>query len=100
MMGDGGMKKLPLVVSICAVVLGSYLFAQDKPVVVSKAPRYTADAMRKKISGETAATCRLADKTEHLVTTEVALGGKTYRCVTVLNENLIPAGAAWTPVLP
>ena len=92
------MKKLPLVVSICAVVLGSYASAQDKPVVVSK-PQYTADAMRKKISGETSATCRLADKTEHVLTTEVALGGKTYRCVTVLNENLIPAGAAWTPVL-
>ena len=95
------MKKLPLVAIFCAVVLGNYLFAQDKPVVVSKpTPRYTADAMRKRISGETSATCRLADKTEHLVTTEVALGGKTYRCVTVLNENLIPAGAAWTPVLP
>ena len=93
------MKKLPLVVSICAVVLGSYLFAQDKPVVVSK-PQYTAEAMRKRIAGETAATCRLADKTEHLVTTEVSLGGRTYRCVTVLDENLIPAGAAWTPVLP
>ena len=95
------MKKLPVVVLIGAVAFGNYLFAQDKPVVVSKPiARYTADAMRKKISGETSAPCRLADKTEHLLTTEVALGGKTYRCVAVLNENLIPAGAAWTPVLP
>jgi hypothetical protein len=54
--------------------------------------------MRKRISGETPVTCRLADKTEHLVTTTVAVGGKTYRCVTVLNENFNPVGAAWTPV--
>lgn len=95
------MRILPVVVLIGAVAFENYLFAQDKPVVVSKPmPRYTADAMRKKISGETSPTCRLADRTEHLLTTEVALGGKTYRCVTVLDENLKPAGAAWTPVLP
>ena len=92
------MRKLPVVVIICAVALGN-LFAQDKPVVVSK-PRYTADAMRKRISGETLATCRLADKTEHLLATEVAFGGKTYRCVTVLDEHFIPVGAAWTAVAP
>ena len=92
------MKMLPGVVLVGAVALGSYVSAQDKPVVVSK-PRYTTDVMRKRISGETAVTCRLADKTEHLVTTAVAVGGKTYRCVTVLDEHFNPVGAAWTPVL-
>ena len=91
------MRMLPVVVLVGAVALGSYASAQDKPVVVSQ-PRYTADAMRKRISSETPATCRLADKTEHLVTTAVAVAGKTYRCVTVLDENLKSAGAAWTPV--
>ena len=93
--------KTRLAVLAAASLFAAAALAQDKPVVVSKPiARYTADAMRKKISGETSAPCRLADKTEHLLTTEVALGGKTYRCVAVLNENLIPAGAAWTPVLP
>jgi len=92
------MKMLPVVVMVAAVALGSYVSAQDKPVVVSK-PRYTTDVMRKRISGDAAVTCRLADKTEHLVTTTVAVGGKTYRCVTVVNENFSPIGAAWTPVL-
>jgi hypothetical protein len=90
---------LPVVVIVGAVALGSYVSAQDKPVVVGK-PRYTADAMRKRVSGDTSVTCRLADKTEHLVSTTVALSGKTYRCVTVLNENFNPVGAAWTPVQP
>jgi hypothetical protein len=90
------MRMLSVVVLVGAIALGSYASAQDKPVVVSK-PRYTADAMRKKISGETPVTCRLADKTEHPVTTAVAFAGKTYRCVMVLDENLKPAGAAWTP---
>ena len=91
------MRMLPVVVLVGAVALGSFGSAQDKPVVVSK-PRYTTDVMRKQISGETPVTCPLADKTEHLVTTTVAVGGKTYRCVTVLNENFNPVGAAWTPV--
>jgi hypothetical protein len=46
----------------------------------------------------TLVTCVLSDKREFLVDTSVAVGGKTYRCVTVLDENLKPAGAAWTPV--
>ena len=92
------MKKLMFVVLLCVGAFGKYVFSQDKPVVVGK-PRYTTDVMRKRISGETPVTCRLADKTEYLVTTAVAVGGKTYRCVTVLNEHFNPVGAAWTPVL-
>ena len=91
------MRMLLVVGLIGAVVLGSDASAQDKPVVVSK-PRYTADAMRKKINAETPVTCRLADKTEYPVTTAVAFAGKTYRCIMVLNENFNPVGAAWTPV--
>jgi hypothetical protein len=87
-------RKLSVFVLLGAVALGSYASAQDTPVVVAK-PRCTADAMRKQISGETV-TCRLADKSEYLVTTAVAVGGKTYRCITVLNEKLEPAGTAWT----
>lgn len=93
------MRMLPVVVIVGAVALGSYVSAQDKPVVVGK-PRYTTDAMRRRVSGDTAVTCRLADKTEHLVSTTVAVGGKTYRCVTVLNESFDPVGAAWTPAQP
>ena len=92
------MKMMAVVVLVGAVALGSYVSAQDKPVVVSK-PRYTTDVMRKRISGKAPETCRLADKTEHLVTTAVAVGGRTYRCVTVLDENFNALGAAWTPVL-
>jgi hypothetical protein len=69
-------------------------------VVVTR-PIYTADAMRARIGGQTPASrvpCRLADKTAHPVTTEVAFGGKTYRCVTVLDESFEPVGAAWTPM--
>jgi hypothetical protein len=95
--GDDVMRMLPVVVLVGAVASASYASAQDNPVVVSK-PRYTTDVMRKRISGEAPVTCRLADKTEHLVTTTVAVGGKTYRCVTVLDENFNPVGAAWTPV--
>ncbi len=91
------MRVLPVVVLVGAVALGSYASAQDRPVVVSK-PRYTSDVMRKQISGETPAVCRLADKTEHLVATTLVVGGKTYRCVTVLDGNFNPVGAAWTPV--
>ena len=89
------MRMLTIAVIAAAVAFGSYASAQDKPVVVSK-PRYTADAMRKKISGDGGATCVLADKTEHPVTTTVAFAGKTYRCVEVLDEHLRPNGAAWT----
>ena len=92
------MKMLPVFVLVGAIVLGSYVSAQDKPVVVSK-PRYTADVMRKNIRRANP-TCRLADKTDHLVTTAVAVGGKTYRCVTMLDENFETVGAAWTPVEP
>jgi hypothetical protein len=46
------------------------------------------------------ATCRLADKSEHLISTTVAFSGRTYRCVTVLNENLNAVGAAWTTIDP
>ena len=90
------MRMLPVVI-VGALAVGSHVSAQDKPVVVGK-PRYAAEAMRERISGETTVTCRLADKTEHLVRTTVALAGKTYRCVTVLNENFSPVGAAWTAV--
>jgi hypothetical protein len=91
------MKQLAALAIICTAVFGTYLFAQDKPTVVGK-PRYTAADMRKRISGELVAACVLADKTQHLVDTIVAVAGKTYRCVTVLDENLRPSGAAWTPV--
>lgn len=91
------MRVLPMVVLAGAVAWGSDASAQDKPVVVST-PRYTTDVMRKRISGEPPLVCRLADKTEHLVTTTVAVGGKTYRCVSLLDENFSPVGAAWTPV--
>jgi hypothetical protein len=91
------MKPLAALVIICTVASGICLFAQDQATVVGK-PRYTAADMRKRISGETPATCVLADKTTYLVGTTVALAGKTYRCVTVLDENLKPSGAAWTPV--
>ena len=91
------MRMLPLVLLVGAVALGSYASAQDQPVVVGK-PRYTADAMRQRISGDLPLTCRLADKTVHPVSTTVAFAGKTYRCVTVLNERFSPIGAAWTSV--
>jgi hypothetical protein len=94
------MKQLAALVIICAVALGttsSPTDAQDKPTVVGK-PRYTAAEMRKRISGGIPVTCVLADKTKYLVDTTVAVAGKTYRCVTVLDENLQPSGAAWTPV--
>ena len=91
------MRRLPVVVLVGAVAFGSYVSAQDKPVVVGK-PRYTAEAMRQRISGETPVTCPLADKTQHPVSTTVAFAGKTYRCVMVLNENFNPVGAAWTRV--
>ena len=90
------MRKLSVILIVAAAALGSYVSAQDKPVVVSE-PRYVTDAMRKRISGDAPVTC-LADKTEHLVTTAVAVSGKTYRCVTVFNENFSPVGAAWTLV--
>ena len=91
------MRQLAALAIICTVALGNYLFAQDKPTVVDK-PRYTAADMRKRISGDIPVTCVLADKTQYLVDTTVAVAGKTYRCVRVLDENLQPSGAAWTPV--
>jgi hypothetical protein len=90
------MKMLAVVVLIGAVALGGYALAQDKPVVVTK-PQYTTDVMRKRISGNAPVACRTADNAEFLVTTAVAVGGRTYRCVTVLDENFRPVGAAWTP---
>ena len=90
------MKQLAALVIICTVALGN-LFAQDKPTVVGK-PRYAAAEMRKRISGDIPVTCVLADKTQYRVDTTVAVAGKMYRCVTVLDENLQPSGAAWTPV--
>ena len=90
------MRMLPVVALVGAVAFGSYASAQDNPVVVSK-PIYTVEVFRQRISG-IPVTCRLADKAEHPVTTIVAAGGKTYRCVTVLDESLNPVGAAWTPV--
>jgi len=94
------MRMLPSVVLVGAVVFGTCASAQDAPVVVTK-PTYTAEAMRARVGSETSGlrvSCRLANGTEHAVTTEVALGGRRFRCVTVLDESLIPAGAAWTPV--
>ena len=93
------MRMLPLAVIVGALAFGNYSSAQDKPVVVGK-PRYTTEAMRQRMSAEPTATCRLADKTAHLISTTVAFAGKTYRCVTVLNENFNPVGAAWTAVDP
>jgi hypothetical protein len=92
------MRMLLLAVSVGAFALGNYVSAQDKPVVVGK-PRYTAEAMRQRIGAAPVATCR-ADKTEHPISTTVAFAGKTYRCVTVLNENFAPVGAAWTAADP
>ena len=98
------MRMLPLVL-IGPVAFGLVL-AQDTPVVVSK-PRYTAEVGRQRVQNtylrqsgraETPITCSLADNTSHRVTTAVALRGKTYRCVWVLDEKLKPVGAAWTPV--
>jgi hypothetical protein len=82
-----------------ALVFGNYVSAQDKPVVVGK-PRYTGEVMRQRMSDAPTATCRLADKSEHLISTTVAFSGRTYRCVTVLNENLNAVGAAWTTIDP
>ena len=91
------MRMLPVVGIVAAIGFVSYVSAQDKPVVVGKPP-YTAEAVRKRVSGEIPRTCVLADKTEHLVGTTVATTGKRYRCVTVFNENFAPVGAAWTAV--
>jgi hypothetical protein len=44
--------------------------------------------------------CVLADKTERAVNATVTLDGRTSRCVEILDENLQPRGAAWTPVTP
>ena len=93
------MRMLPLAVIVGALAGGSYVSAQDKPVVVGK-PRYTAEVMRQRMNAAPAVTCRLAAKTEHLPDTVVAFAGKTYRCVTVLDEHFIPVGAAWTAVAP
>jgi hypothetical protein len=54
--------------------------------------------MRERAGGKPVGTCRLADKTDHPVGTTVAAAGKTYRCVTVLDENFDAVGAAWTMV--
>ena len=93
------MRMLLLVMTVGALAFGDYVLAQDKPVVVGK-PRYTGEVMRQRMSDAPTATCRLADKTEHLISTTVVFSGRTYRCVTVLNEKLNPVGAAWTAVDP
>ena len=54
--------------------------------------------MRQRVSGSAASTCALFDKTQHPVNATVTVAGNTYRCVTVLDENLNRTGAAWTPV--
>ena len=94
------MKKLPVVMVLCAWPLGNYIVAQDKSAAPK--PTYTSVEMRKRIrEGDTPVTCLLAaDKTERLVNTTVTVGGKTYRCVSVLDEHLTRVGAAWTPVFP
>jgi len=95
------MKTLSVLAFAGAVALGSYASAQDTPVVVKK-PVYRTMIERARIGDEfrsdRPATCLVADRTGHFVTTEVAFGGRTYRCVTVVDENFRPAGAAWTPV--
>lgn len=70
-------------------------------------PSYTSEAMLRRIRGGSAATterpaamCVLADKTERAVNATVTLDGRTSRCVEVLDENLQPRGAAWTPLAP
>jgi hypothetical protein len=90
------MKKLLVLATICAMPFATYVFAQDKPA--SSKPRYSATEMRKLKSDAISRSCFLADKTEHLVNTTVTVAGKTYRCVTVLDENLNRIGEAWTPV--
>jgi hypothetical protein len=89
------MKMLSVTVLLGAIALGTYVSAQDTPVVTSR-PRYTAADMRKQVSGEFPRTCSLPDKTTHLVTTVVTFAGKMYRCVEVFDENLRVSGAAWT----
>jgi hypothetical protein len=95
------MKMLSVLAFVGAVALGTYASAQDTPVVVTK-PTYTTQVLRARIGDDARslrpATCRLADKAEHFVTTEVALGGRTYRCVTVVDVDFNPVGAGWTPV--
>jgi hypothetical protein len=94
-----------VVVFVAAVALGSYVSAQDKPAAPK--PLYTAAEMRKHVRGIAAGgapvsadtpVCILSDKTVHRVNTTATIAGKAYRCVTVLDENLEPAGTAWTPV--
>lgn len=99
LMGDAAMKRLPVVLILCAWPLGNYIGAQDAPAAPK--PPYTSVEMRKRISGDIPVTCLLAaDKTEHLVNRTVTVAGKTYRCVSVLDEHLTRVGAAWTPVSP
>jgi hypothetical protein len=76
-------------------------------VSASGKPMYTSEAMVRRIRGGSAATtaragamCVLADKTERAVNATVTLDGRTSRCVEILDENLQPRGAAWTPVTP
>ena len=90
------MRMLPVVVIVGAVALGSYVSAQDTPT--SPKPWYSSAEMRKRISGDIPDTCVLFDKTEHRVNTTVTVAAKTYRCVTVLDQNLQRIGEAWTPV--
>lgn len=89
------MKKLLVVAIICGVASASYVFAQDEPAVPK--PQYTRLEALKRIRPDIQISCVLSDKTEHLVSTTVTVAGRTYRCVTVLDENLNRVGAAWTP---
>jgi hypothetical protein len=65
-------------------------------------PLYASEAMLRR-DRDAAATrdgvnCMLPDQTERPVNPTVAVDGRTYRCVELLDENFAPRGAAWTPV--
>ena len=69
------MSMLPVAVIVGAFAFGNHVSAQD-----------TATPMN----------CALPDKTERAVNTTVAVDGRTYRCVDVLDEIFRRRGVAWT----
>jgi hypothetical protein len=95
--GEAAMRTLPLAAIVGALMFGSYVLAQEKPV-------YTSEAMLRRIARDTAVildvgSCVLPDKTERAVNTSVTVDGRTFRCVEVLDRNFRRRGVAWTPVL-
>jgi hypothetical protein len=101
------MRMLPVAAMVGAFAFGNYATAQDNPAPTSK-PRYTAEAMRQRMSAGSAApmdrpdamNCVLPNGSERAVNTTVTVDGRTYRCVEVLDQNFQRRGVAWTPVSP